>query len=387
MYGARWGSCGRSCDGVPGIPGRTTWMRSASSPNHSPTSSATNCESVWTCAPRATARRISPGYSSVSGVHSSGKRTGVRSCTLTSATPRVGGTTKFVPCTTSTRPVHHSIGARSDRFHTARSGRAGIGPRCRVAACPRPRNVTAKGTSSTGRSSGSAVAAVAVAIALVRSASSSSATRWPMPLRRPSIGVTSMATRRGAAAFGLGVAIGDEGRAHRGGAASTLRSRGDVARARPSPVGGDPELRDAPVDAGRRDPLGARVGGRRRRRSGRAHRGARRRQRLADPSRRGRGPRSGRDPERRSGHGPVAAARSELRLRRWQQPGHRRRRPALRSRVPAQPRRGRGARCAQPCGRGADRRRRALRGRRPEDAPRLRPGHHRRDRQRHQRAG
>ncbi len=45
----------------------------------------------------------------------------------TAAARRVGGTTKFVPWTTSTAPVHHSAGAASERDHTRPSTPAGIG--------------------------------------------------------------------------------------------------------------------------------------------------------------------------------------------------------------------------------------------------------------------
>ena len=41
----------------------------------------------------------------------------------------VGGTTKLVPCTTSTRPTNHSTGGREPRRHSACRGRAGIGRR------------------------------------------------------------------------------------------------------------------------------------------------------------------------------------------------------------------------------------------------------------------
>ena len=54
----------------------------------------------------------------------------MRSCTDTTAPARLeGGTTKFVPCTTSTSPMNHSIGGVAPRPHRAWSGRAGIG-RC-----------------------------------------------------------------------------------------------------------------------------------------------------------------------------------------------------------------------------------------------------------------
>ena len=42
----------------------------------------------------------------------------------------VGGTTKFVPCTTSTSPMNHSNRGRLLRAHIAWSGRAGIGRWC-----------------------------------------------------------------------------------------------------------------------------------------------------------------------------------------------------------------------------------------------------------------
>ncbi len=65
---------------------------------------------------------MSAGYQSrVSGVHSSGWCTKVRSCTVaTMAALRAGGTMKLGEWTTSTRPVIHSMGGRLPRRHNAR---------------------------------------------------------------------------------------------------------------------------------------------------------------------------------------------------------------------------------------------------------------------------
>ena len=67
------------------------------------TSSAMACETVWMEAPCSSARLMRPGYRLDVGLQSSGNRTGVRSCTVTSrAAFGEGGTTKLVPWTTST---------------------------------------------------------------------------------------------------------------------------------------------------------------------------------------------------------------------------------------------------------------------------------------------
>ena len=74
------------------------------------------------------ARRIRSGYRNEVGLQSSGKRTGVRSCTVTSrAAFRDGGTTKLVPCTTSTGPVQRSTAGWSNRAHARSTAVAGIG--------------------------------------------------------------------------------------------------------------------------------------------------------------------------------------------------------------------------------------------------------------------
>ena len=58
---------------------------------------------------------------------SAGKRTAVRSWTVTTrAARRVGGTTKFVPWTTSAGPTNHSMGGTERRAQIRCRGRAGM---------------------------------------------------------------------------------------------------------------------------------------------------------------------------------------------------------------------------------------------------------------------
>ena len=121
----------------------------------------------------------------MSAVHSSGNRTQVRSWTVTSsAASRAGGTTKLGPWTTSTPPVHHSIGGVSARFQASRNGRAAMGLVATAtsggtsARSPRrPCQVTPKATTS--RSGWPARAA------------RTSAVNVPMPVRGPSRAVAS----------------------------------------------------------------------------------------------------------------------------------------------------------------------------------------------------
>ncbi len=78
---------------------------------------------VWTQAPSATARRISAGNRRVEASHSSGYRTMVRSCTVTTrAARRAGGTTKLVPCTTWWVPTNHSSGGTPNAATTRAAG-------------------------------------------------------------------------------------------------------------------------------------------------------------------------------------------------------------------------------------------------------------------------
>ena len=98
---SRWPALGSPAE-TSEMPLWTTWMRSLGTPKTSATSRPTNSETVWTCAPRRSARRISAGYCTVFASQYSGWCTGVRSCTVTSSAARLaGGTTKFGPCTTS----------------------------------------------------------------------------------------------------------------------------------------------------------------------------------------------------------------------------------------------------------------------------------------------
>src|SRR3954447_1715590 len=152
-----------------------------------------NSDGVWTHAPRASARRTSVGYISDVGVHSSGNRMAVRSCTVTTSPPRRdGGTTKFVPCTTSTDPVHHSTAGASARAHARSSAPAAIGDRTsgtpggsRSDSSDRPCHVRPYATRSTS--------------VRVASAGSIPATKAPTPVRLPTNGVASTATRNGMA--------------------------------------------------------------------------------------------------------------------------------------------------------------------------------------------
>ena len=115
-----WPARGSPAD-TSGTPLWTTWMRSLGTPKTSATSSATNSETVWTCAPRRSARRISCGYCTVFASQYSGWCTGVRSCTVTSCAGVPGGRHDEV------RAVHDvdRSGPVLDRRPVERASRAG----------------------------------------------------------------------------------------------------------------------------------------------------------------------------------------------------------------------------------------------------------------------
>ena len=82
---------------------------------------------VCTVAPRASARSTRRGSWRTAAVHTRGIRGRSGRGSSPRRRPRVGGTTKLVPCTTSTGPVHRSMRGWSARRHAARSGVAAIG--------------------------------------------------------------------------------------------------------------------------------------------------------------------------------------------------------------------------------------------------------------------
>ena len=208
------------------------WMTCTRSPSTwkwSMTSSAMDWDTVWMEAPSATARRMRPGYRSDVGLHNSGKRTGVRSCTVTSrAALREGGTTKFVPCTTSTGPVHRSIAGWSKRAQVRSNASAGIG--IRRAARTEP-----------GSCSGRAFPAVALSpypmtsrSGSVETAEMKPLTDSPTPVRTPSRGVASIATATERTGPGMHRTLESDGRRPRcrstGSYGIDRRSRSDACR-------------------------------------------------------------------------------------------------------------------------------------------------------------
>ena len=157
-------------------------------------------------------------------MHSSGNRMQVRSCTVTTSAPlRLGGTTKFGPCTTSKRPVQFSSDGWLLNRQAARRGRAAIG-----------RLTTAIPGGTTDFSERAPRAEMAKAVTSISGGVNRAricSVQTPMPVRRPSSEVASKATRTVSGNRAVAAGIGESGREDR---RVMNRSAGRIVRPAPA---------------------------------------------------------------------------------------------------------------------------------------------------------